>query len=504
MADAGANELDTKDSDVKKFFQKGQGEYLTRRPGRFTNVKDGADLKYEKISEKDATVLRRILSTGPPVKTLTLCSITLSAFKAAFDELYECPWLKRVYLHIDCEGKSLGTSLSLLFRGLQILELSCENTGTRFAKDVASYIRQNKSLKSMVIWDYCGGDGGAAALIEALRVNDTLAKFAFAELELSSEVLICFANMLVSNSTLEIVKLRYVCPVEKEKVCSLLAMKLHAGVFKRLDVVWPVELLPELNVLIRRQACCPVLCVSVASSVDEKVLWEFSDALAADTALRDLTVHSNKAIVDALEEEFYANAGGNAFEERKRTLREIWRNMGVNDGKERHLISILDALKKNCSVKKFTMLVEMVTPDIATSLSELLTVNNTLNEIDVSNFWEISPREIKTILRGLRNNYTLTDLVVNWDTDDLVGIHKVHSLLQRNLRLVKKAAEFVISSAEGYDEEGADAFRKLHTTSDRLVEKVQELTGKTTEASLQEIQSALARLSDRSRKERRT
>ncbi|KAH7975738.1 hypothetical protein HPB52_004658 [Rhipicephalus sanguineus] len=503
MAEGGTNEFDAKYSDVKVFFEKGQEEYLVRNPNRWKNMEYGSDLKYENISEKDATILRRILRTGPPVTTLTLCSITLGAFKAAFDELEECPWLRRAYLHIDCEGKDLGTNLSVPFRDLEILELRCENSGTGFANEVASYIRQNKSVRAIVIWDSCGGDEGAGALVEALMVNDTLREFALSELELSSDVLIGFANMLATNSTLEIVKLRYVCPVEKEKVCSLLAMRIYAGVFKRLDVVWPEELLPELNGLIRRQACCTALCVSVASSVDETVLGEFSDTLAADTTLRELTVHSNKAIVDALEETFNANADVNAFEERNRTLREIWRNMGVNGGKENHLISILDALKKNCSIKKFTMWVEMVTPELATSLSELLAVNNTLNEIDVSNFWEISPNEGETILGGLRTNYTLTRLVVNWDTDEPRGMCKIICLLKRNIWLLIKAAEFVVSGAQDHDEEGAGAFRKLHTISDRLVKEVQERTGKTTEASLQEIQSALARLNVRSRKKRR-
>ncbi|KAL1421583.1 hypothetical protein MTO96_023018 [Rhipicephalus appendiculatus] len=97
-------------------------------------------------------------------------------------------------------------------------------------------------------------------------------EFALAELPLSADVIFGFANMLAFNSTLEIAKLRYVCPVEKEKVCSLFALEFYAGVFKRIGVVWPEELLPELNVLIRRQACCPVLCVSIASSFDERVL----------------------------------------------------------------------------------------------------------------------------------------------------------------------------------------------------------------------------------------
>nr|XP_037272902.1 uncharacterized protein LOC119164799 [Rhipicephalus microplus] len=136
---------------------------------------------------------------------------------------------------------------------------SCENPGTRFAKDVADYIRQNKSLRDLVIWDSSGGDEGAAALAKALVANDTLTTFSLGDVELSSDTLIIFAKMLATNSALESVNLSQVRPLEKDQVCWLMSQKWYAGVFKRLDIAWPEQLLPELAILIRREACCPSL-----------------------------------------------------------------------------------------------------------------------------------------------------------------------------------------------------------------------------------------------------
>ncbi|KAL1421586.1 hypothetical protein MTO96_023021 [Rhipicephalus appendiculatus] len=315
-----------------------------------------------------------MLTTGPPVRTLYVCNISLVAFRVAFYE--ECPSLERVYIQVDCEGNDLGTNLSVSFRSLATLELRGRNTGTGFAKDVADYIRQNKSVREMVIWNSCGGDEGVAALVEALAVNDTLKTFSLAEMELSSGTLIGFAKMLATNSTLDLVDLKYVCPVKKDDVCWLMAQKRYAGVFKRLGILWTEELLPELAALIHRQACCPTLFVSLTSSVDEGVLGEFSNALATDAALRRLFNEADMAVANALDERF--DEGGPDSALRETVLHQIWSGMGVNRGEERHLVSILDALKTNCSIEQFTTWAVMVTPELATSLSELLTVNDTL------------------------------------------------------------------------------------------------------------------------------
>ncbi|XP_049513601.1 uncharacterized protein LOC119465845 isoform X8 [Dermacentor silvarum] len=308
-------------------------------------------------------------------------------------------------------------------------------------------------------------------------------------MSLSSEILIRFAKMLASNSTLQMVDLFDVCPVEKDQVSRLLEQELYASVFKRLRIVWPEQLLPQLTRLLREQACNPELSVSVTSSVDEAILREFFDAVAEDTTLRMLQFYPREDVFDALAD------GIASVVKRTKTLQEICNAMCVQQGKERQLVSVLDALKENHSVTRFTMYAELLTAEIATSLSELLAVNNTLNDVAICEYWGILPEEVETILKGLRNNYTLTGLMVSWDPDDSDGITEMEELLERNVRLQKKAAEFVVSGCgDVSDEEGADALRKLRSSAG-LVEKVRKLTGKTTEAALKEIQLALARLS---------
>ncbi|KAL1448757.1 hypothetical protein MTO96_044009, partial [Rhipicephalus appendiculatus] len=470
--DAATTLLDSIDSEVKEFFRKGvQLEHGNCSQDCLASmwITHGAKLKYKKTSKKEAVMLRRLLSTGLPVRTLSLCDICLSAFSVAFHELHECPSLEKLHLHVDCKGKDFATNLSTAFRSLSTLELSCENTGKGFAKAVADYIRENKSLREIAIWNSCGGDEGAIALLHALAANDTLKTFTLADVGLASDALFGFAMMLANNTTLEVVNLKYVFPVHKDKVCWLMAQERYAGVFKRLDILWPEELLPELSALIRRQACFPALFVSVSSFVNEGVIREFSDAVAADTRIRGLVIESDMNVVDALQDMF--DAGGTAFARRKIVLRQIWRDRGPNRGKHSHLVPILDALKRNRSIEQFVTWSAMVTQEMATSLSESLAVNDKLNVLHVYNYWEISPDEIQTILKGLRANCTLTDLRVLWDADHCEGMLEVDALLQINVALVKKAAHFVVSGTDLSDVvTGADVLKKLKSSA-RLVQE---------------------------------
>ncbi|XP_065298643.2 protein NLRC3-like [Dermacentor albipictus] len=496
MADAVVNEGHTQDTDVKEFLRKGLqrlGPVDELNPAGVTDesIQQGADLEYtEKLSDKDAGLLRRLLSSGTPVRKLCIFEISHGAFKVAFHNLEECPSLQEVLLlHIDCEEKDLDMHLCGAFRGLRSLDLRCDNTGSGFAKEIARYIHENKSLRELSLWNSCGGDEGAAALIEVLTVNETLKRFTLAAMELSSDTLIGFVKMLASNSTLELVDLFDVCPAEKDQVSRLLETELYASAFKRLRILWPEQLLPQVTTLLRQQACSPELSVSVTSSVDEVVLREFFDAVAADTTLRMLHFYPSEDVFDALAD------GIASVVKRTKTLREICNLMRVQEGKERQLVNVLNALKENRSVTNFTMYAELLTAEVAASLSELLAVNNTLNDVAICEYWGILPDQVETILQGLRNNYTLTGLMVSWDPDDSDGISEMEELLKRNVRLQKKAAEFVISgSGDVSDVEGAGALKKLHSSAG-LVEKVRELTGKTREAALEEIQSALARLS---------
>ncbi|KAH7975854.1 uncharacterized protein LOC119372534 [Rhipicephalus sanguineus] len=486
MAEAPTVYFGPQRAELESFYRLGQ--VTQRSEDDPEDTEDCLELMYDQLSEANAALLRRVLSTGPPVTSLNLCRISISALKVAFDGLEECPLLNELSFSIDCKGNDLDTNLTGVIRTLHSLILCCQNTGAGYAKEVASYIRQGKYLTELSLYNSCGGDEGVAVLIEALARNETLKKFSLDDMKLSSDTLIAFARMLATNTTLEVVDIREVCPVDSDKVLSLLEQERYSNVFKRLQIVWPEELLPELTALIRRQAHSPRLSATVTSSVDEGVLGKFFDAVAADKTLRELSLLPQQHTFEAL-----AN-GIASLVKRTTTLREIWDFHFVEKSNERQLIGILDALKENHSISQFTMYAQAMTPELATSLSGLLATNNTLNVVRVCNDWVISPKELETVLQGMRVNYTVNAIRIPFYADDSEGTFEMEEILDRNARLLKKAAHFVILRAAVNDEKGVDALKKLRSSAG-LVEKVQQLTGKTEEAATEAIQSALARIS---------
>ncbi|KAH6921892.1 hypothetical protein HPB50_006217 [Hyalomma asiaticum] len=491
MTEEGAIQLD---SEVKKMFLAGLPLSKTRCPDCLIKgyMKHGVDLQYtQKISEADASVLRRLLLTGPPVEDLILLKISRRAFKVAFDDLDECPSLNYVYFHIDCEGEALGTNLSAAFRNLRTMELRCDNVGREFAVEIANYIRQSKSLRTLVLWNSCGGDEGAITLIHALAANDTLKSFSLADMKLSSNIVIGFAEMLAYNTTLESVDLSLSCSPDKDMVCWLLAQGRYPNVFKRICVVWPEQLLPELTFLVRRQACYPTLAVQVGSSVNEHVLWEFFVAVAADTTVRRLILE----VPEHRPETFDALAEGIAFlVTRTMTLREMVIDIDIKPGKVHHVVRILDALRWNRSIKTIIMRAESMTQELATSFAQLLSVNSTLSAIHYGNLPDIHISHAETILRALTTNYTLTTLEVTSDPELLHAMGAMEALLERNKELERKAARFVASGADVSDREGLDALNKLRS-SPGLVERLHRITGETEEVAFEAILSTLAHLS---------
>ncbi|XP_075741814.1 uncharacterized protein LOC142792870 isoform X2 [Rhipicephalus microplus] len=494
MAGSGTTQFDT--NEVKKLFERGLGiEGIKREAYSQTSayMKHGADLCYASISERDAPVLRRMLNIGPPVRELFVFSISMADFEVVFDGLEEFPCLKKVCVYVDCENNDIGTTLSKAFRirSLHTLELSCHNTGTGFAREVAEFIRQNKTLRNLYLRNSCGGDEGAAVIIEALAVNNTLKKFSLREMELSSDTFIVFAEMLATNLTLQLVNLNGVCPVEKDKVRWLLAHKWHVHIFERLEIVWPEHLLPELNVLIREGACPPKLSISITSSVNKRILWELFLAVGVQKKLERLiflSVHLDNSFSELAE-------GIASLVKYTRTLQRIENRKHIDIGEESQLLVVLDALKKNSSVKSLLTAVHLVTPEIAASLSELFEVNNTLISVELcDSACEIATNELQTILRGLKTNYTLNELWISEEADEPEQLREVDEILARNVHLKNQAAEFVISGAHSSDKEGADALKKVRSSA-ALIQRVQKLTGKTTEVVLHEIQSILARLS---------
>ncbi|KAL1421573.1 hypothetical protein MTO96_023008 [Rhipicephalus appendiculatus] len=182
--------IDPQDTEVRELYRKGLrnyqgvGEPANPDGARSAVTPFGAILKYGGISKQDAYVLRRMLRSGPPVMRLCLYDMSLGAFRMAFDNVDECATLSSIYFHVDCQGKNLRTNFARVFSSLCSLDLRCDNPGSRFANDIASCIRNNKSLRELGVYNSCGGDEGAAVLIDTLWRNDTLKKFTLAGYEL--------------------------------------------------------------------------------------------------------------------------------------------------------------------------------------------------------------------------------------------------------------------------------------------------------------------------------
>ncbi|XP_075524798.1 uncharacterized protein LOC142557089 [Dermacentor variabilis] len=492
MSEEMKSEAHCQDAEVNDFFKKGlehNDESSNPVCSRSECSHRGSALEYDECSDKDAGVLRRMLTAGPPVKKLCIWEMSLDAFRTAFGDLEGCSSLGELQVFdIECAEEEFSVNLSGVFGRLCSLDLHCENIGTAFAKDIASFIRENRRLRDFRLWYSCGGDEGAAALIEALKVNNTLKRFALGQLQLSSETVIAFAKMLAVNSTLELVDLFDACFVEAEKVSALLEQDLYEQVFKRLRIVWTGQLLPLLTRLIHNKACWPEVSVCLSASADRDVLSEFFDAVATDTTIRALHFYPSDVTFDELAD------GIASVARRTTTLKRIENRVHVKRGNEQQLVKVLDALKENRSVTSFVMHVDLLTLEIATSLSELLAVNDTLNEISVCEHWGITADVVATILRGLRENYTVTHLMVSWDPDDVEGVLEMADLVKRNVRLHEKAAEFVSAGGDREsDAEGADALKKVRSSAN-LLERVQRLTGKTSDAAMELVRAALARL----------
>ncbi|KAH8031953.1 hypothetical protein MRX96_014526 [Rhipicephalus microplus] len=491
MSEETGSEVQCGEAEIEELFKKGLKEHeeFSKEMCAWSECSlRGQALDFRELQEEDARVLRSMLSSGRPVRKLSMWETSLSAFKIAFEDLEGCSSLEELHMFdIDCDEQDFGVKLTGIFENLHSLELYCPNIRAAFARDIAAFLQDNKKLKEFTLGYSCGGDEGAAAIIEALETNDTLTRLTLADVKLSSETVIAFAKMLTANTTLEVVDLFDSCLVEAEKVSALLEQDLYKDVFKRLRILWPEELLPILTGLIRRKACWHELSVCVSASVDRGILQEFFDAVAEDTTATLLHFYPNEdSTFDELSD------GIASVVKSTKTLQKIQNLMHVTRGNEQQLIDVLDALKDNRSVTSFNMHSDALTPELATSLSELLAVNDTLNEVLVCEYYDITGDILATILEGLRQNYTVTLLMVSWDPDDdIEGVPEMKELLKRNARLHEKAADFVSAGGDPKkDAEGADALKKVRKSA-KLVERVQGLTGKTSEAALEMVQAAL-------------
>lgn len=441
----------------------------------------------DNLSHKEARVLRRVLSTEGSVKKLKLFGVPLSVCEIALEDHSDgASSLEELELFtIESEGKDFSIKLSGIFGNLRVLNLSCNDIDDSFAQNIAEFLRNNGTLRELGLWSNDIGDKGATALAEALKENSTLKKLAMAQNNLTSQALLAFADMLTVNSTLELVEL-FEVDIEEEDVAALFETERYADTFRRIYILWRQEYLPELTRLLREDRHCSDVSIDVTDTVSKDHLRAFFDAVAASTTVRTLHFHQGGCTFDALTD------GLVSVLERTTSLTHVQNLMDLD--RDETLVQVLDALRENRSVTTFTMYAELLTPAIAMSLSELLGTNDVLNSVSVCENFEINSDELGVVLEGLRMNYTLTKLMVAWDPDDDVdGVSEMAELLERNVRLLDRAMEFVRAGTADDDAEGADALKKVRSSAG-LVDKLQKVTGKTKEAVLLDIEDALARL----------
>ncbi|XP_070386148.1 leucine-rich repeat-containing protein 34-like [Dermacentor albipictus] len=439
------------------------------------------------LSVDEARVLRRAFSTEGFVKRLKLFGVPLNVCKIVLEDLDESSSLEELELFgIESEEEEFSVNLSGIFGNLRVLHLSCSEIGDHFAMDVAFFLQDNFRLEELSLWSNEISDDGASSLAEALTINGTLKKLVLANNTLTSRTVVAFADTLTVNSSLEMVDI-FEVDLEEEDVQVLFQDEKYADTFKRMYILWKQNFLPHLTRLLREDRHCADVSVDVTESVSEDDLREFFDAVATNTTARTLHFYPSGKMFDALTD------GLVSVLQRTTTLTRVQNLMAVDRAET--LVRVLDALRENRSVTTFSMYAELVTPEIAASLSELLATNDVLNDVNICENYGIRSEELAVVLEGLRQNYTVTHLMVAWDPDDDVeGVSEMAELLDRNVRLLDRAVEFVrAGGAEVNDEEGADALKKVRSSA-CLIDKLQKITGKTKEAVVVDVEDALNRV----------
>lgn len=507
MSEATSKDTELQESAVSEFLNRGiQGPHPSVAAKDESDTFSGPDgdvttrplaLEYgDKLSEEEARILRHILATHTSVKKLTIWDVSLNVFKMVFEGLEEPLSLEELcVLDVDCEGQDFSLTLSGAFKNLRVLDLRCRcqpppkasDDSSGLAGSIADLLRGNVALQELSLWCDELGDAGCSVLAEVLKTNGSLKKLHIVDETLTSKTVVAFANTLVVNSALEKVDI-FEVDMREEEVSFLFEEDRYANTFKVLYILWRQKFLPQLTRLLREDRHCSDVSVDVTESVPADLLQDFLDAVAENKTVRMLHFYPSGRTFDALAD------GLVSVLRRTTTITCIQNLMGVEeDGKA--LVKVLDALKDNHTVTDFMMMVEILTPDICRSLSEVLATNRTLTSVSICEYYGIGAEDLRVILEGLRGNYSVTQLMVAWDPDDDVeGVSEMEELLERNRGLLNKAVQFVKGDGDVTGAEGADALEKVRS-SPQLVEKLQKVTGKGKEAVLDDIAAAVTRVS---------
>uniref|UniRef100_A0A6B0VE57 Putative ribonuclease inhibitor-like protein n=1 Tax=Ixodes ricinus TaxID=34613 RepID=A0A6B0VE57_IXORI len=446
---------------------------------------EAVELSYTSLSASAARVLAQLLCTSKSLKKLTMEGVDQECVKIALEGLHDGSSLEEIYLFgLEPHESPFFMKYSEVFKNLKVIRLPCNELDNASAFEFAALIEASETLVELGLNSNSFGDGGAVAIAKALRRNKTLRELSLPQ-DLTSVSLVEFVDALTVNTTLERVDVSEVDILEEHRA-RLFEDPKSAGAFKRIFVIWKQKWLRDLAALLRRGDHMPQVYVDVDPGVPPADLDAFFDALLASHTVTEVSFYPREFSFDLLVNRLAALLRGTT------TIRAVHYRLSSNKKhEETHLVRLLDALQDNTSVADFTMLVSYLTVPMGVALGKLLEVNNTLTTLTLCEYWSVHPEVARTLANSMRHNYTLLDLRIEWDAEDVEGLPEVWEALRRNKALLYPAAEFV--AGEAVDERAAGALRKVHR-SWALVEEVMKRTGKREAEVRQDIADALSRL----------
>uniref|UniRef100_A0A147BTQ8 Putative ribonuclease inhibitor-like protein n=1 Tax=Ixodes ricinus TaxID=34613 RepID=A0A147BTQ8_IXORI len=404
---------------------------------------EAVELSYTSLSASAASVLAQLLRTSKSLKKLTMEGVNKECAKIALEGLHDGSSLEEIYLFgLEPHESPFFMKYSEVFKNLKVVRLPCNELDNASAFEFAALIEASETLVELGLNSNSFGDGGAVAIAKALRRNKTLHELSLPQ-DLTSVSLVEFVDALTVNTTLERLDVSEVDILDEHRA-RLFEDPKSAGAFKRIFVIWKQKWLRDLAVLLRRGDHVPQVYVDVDPGVPRADLDAFFDALLASHTVTEVSFYPREFSFDLLVDRLAALFRGTT------TIRSVHCRLSPDEKhEETHLVRLLDALRDNTSVADFTMLVSYLTVPMGVALGKLLEVNNTLTTLTLCEYWSVHPEVARMLANSMRHNYTLLDLRIEWDAEDVEGLPEVWEALRRNKALLYPAAEFVAGEADG-------------------------------------------------------
>ncbi|CAN8002003.1 unnamed protein product [Ixodes hexagonus] len=443
------------------------------------------ELCYTPLSPSAARALANLLRTSKSLKKLSMDGVDKDCVKIVLEGLHDGSSLEELRLFgLVPEETPFFMKYSEVFRNLKVVHVPCNGFDDACAFEFAALIETSTILIELDVSSSSFGDSGATAIARALRGNNSLRRLSLSQDQLTSASLVEIVDALSVNTTVEHVDVSEINILE-EHCARLFEDPKSAGAFKRIFVIWRQDRLKELTAMLLRDDHMPHVYVDINSGVPPADLEAFFDALLSSRSVTELSFYPSATMFDFFIDQLVR------LLKTTTTIRTVHNRLRAEEGcEEPYLVRLLEALQHNKSVAVFSTYVPYVTIPMGNVLGKLLEVNNTLTSVDLCDYWSVDPEVARTLANSMRHNYTLLELHIEWDAEDVEGLPEVREALRRNKALLYPAAQFVMKEAD--DERAAEALRKVHT-SWALVEEVMKRTEKGQAEVRQDIADALRR-----------